>query len=79
MLSLCRCVAVSRVLTVRSHHLRQLLAGDDSARAQTLRDKVEWAHFDARAFNVPDRALVAENVLWRQEVRPVTHGHVTRD
>lgn len=44
------------------HLERELLATDPAL----LEQKRGQAHFDARVFNVPDEAAVAENLMWRQ-------------
>ena len=44
-------------------HLSALLPG---AEAAELRGRCGWAHFDGRAFGVPDAARALENVAWRQ-------------
>ncbi len=63
----CKCVLVC-VDSCRRQHLRSLLVDDGSPLMAQLREKAEWAHFDARAFNVPDVTVAVENLLWRQEV-----------
>jgi hypothetical protein len=66
---------VAALCSVRfAYHLRRGLlqqpdTGGSREHLEMLLDKVEWVHFDARVFNVPDMESAAVNILWRQEVR----------